>query len=458
MRRSRPIATRLGVVALLALASRAALAQDFPGPDDTVVAYAFDEGGGTFVTDLSGNANDGVVRGPRFVKDEPFPSKTGRCLEFSAPNHAVDIAADATLDAPTALTLSAWIKPDSVDGVRYILWGSDDVYSLALRDGVLRFTIEGVVLDVPFDAAGRWTHVAGTYDGATMSTYVNGEPVATRAAARGQLGPLDFRKLVRVGNDETADLTGFDRDFGGRIDDVRIVARALSPAEVLEDLATRIGSVPGTPVAFEVDLAFPSVSAVSTTIPTAGGDVEVVANVRFDARGKLVVDGACTVDGAPAQVSGKAKLVRGEPTYVLKLKTSAPAAVVKIKGSPTSPTALVVYKGPRGKAKLPDHPVAVATDVENPIAAISLRAELSGNGRIGGTALISSDVAGITLTGTVTGSLRGDALALTVAVGPWKLTFSGTRVGAEFVGTLKLVIPPDRSKDTQFRIPDFTAE
>jgi hypothetical protein len=83
---------------------------------------------------------------------------------------------------------------------------------------------------VPVNA---WTHLAATYDGATLRLYVNGAQQATRAVT----GPLQTSAgPLRIGGNGV-----WDEWFAGLIDDVRVYNRALSPTEVLADMATAVG-------------------------------------------------------------------------------------------------------------------------------------------------------------------------------------------------------------------------
>jgi hypothetical protein len=79
---------------------------------------------------------------------------------------------------------------------------------------------------------GTWTHVAGTYDGATLRFSVNGAQVATRALT-GSLasgtGPLSIG-----GNGVWVEW------FQGRIDEVRVYNRALSAADIQGDMTRAV--------------------------------------------------------------------------------------------------------------------------------------------------------------------------------------------------------------------------
>src|SRR5882672_6981068 len=78
-----------------------------------------------------------------------------------------------------------------------------------------------------------WSYFAGTYDGVTLKIYVDGTLVSSQAVAgaiRASTGP------VRIGGNSV-----WGEYFQGRIDEVRIYNRALSPAEIQTDMNTPVG-------------------------------------------------------------------------------------------------------------------------------------------------------------------------------------------------------------------------
>jgi hydrogenase maturation factor HypE len=81
-------------------------------------------------------------------------------------------------------------------------------------------------------ALNAWTHVAATYDGATLRLYVNGTQAASRSVSGSiatSSGPL------RIGGNSV-----WGEWFQGRIDEVRVYDRALSGAEIQTDMNTAV--------------------------------------------------------------------------------------------------------------------------------------------------------------------------------------------------------------------------
>jgi hypothetical protein len=78
-------------------------------------------------------------------------------------------------------------------------------------------------------APGAWTHIATTYDGTTQRLFINGVEVSSRP----QTGAIAVGtgNLRIGGNDVWA-----GEYFQGLIDEVRVYNRALTAAEIAEDM------------------------------------------------------------------------------------------------------------------------------------------------------------------------------------------------------------------------------
>lgn len=139
------------------------------------------------------------------------------------------------LDVVGQITMTAWVKPLATDGLRNILehgYSTSPNAEVALRinagsyqtlawngaDGVASWAI-------PASDIGRWTFLAGTYDGTKWVLYWNGIPVVTNTTA---VGPLSVNVDWAIG----AKGDGTERYFKGGIDEVAIFTNALSAAQV----------------------------------------------------------------------------------------------------------------------------------------------------------------------------------------------------------------------------------
>ena len=198
-----------------------------------VAAYGFEEASGATATDTSGKANNGTVAGAARTASGRF----GRALSFDGANDWVTVPDAASLDT-TRVTVEAWVYPTALSGWRTAVLKEQAgglVYGLYAHDNVPNPAMTIAMGSLDQSASGTtglalntWTHLAATYDGTTIRLFVNGTQVGT-AAISGSLaastGPL------RIGGNAV-----WGEYFSGRIDEVRIYNRALSPAEVQADM------------------------------------------------------------------------------------------------------------------------------------------------------------------------------------------------------------------------------
>ena len=157
----------------------------------------------------------------------------------------VTVPDSASLDLTTGMTLEAWVYPtvqpsgwrtvitkETSGGVVYYLHAGSSS-SNRPATGVLVAGGERILYGGSRLPANTWTHLAATYDGSVQRLYINGVQVASR----NQTGPIAVSNgAVRIGGNAV-----WGEFFQGRIDEVRIYNRALSAAEIQQDMATRVG-------------------------------------------------------------------------------------------------------------------------------------------------------------------------------------------------------------------------
>lgn len=279
-----------------------------------VAAYALDEGTGTTVSDLSGAGNNGTLANATWAT-----GKFGNALKFTgAANSMVTIPDSASLHLGSGMTLEAWVYPTSLtspggnwdavvakdhtgssDDVSYALYGAQGT-GTGPATHVLIGTDRGTanVTALPLN---QWTFIAGTYDGATLRTYVNGSQVASKS----QTGTIQATtNPLHLGGDWSGEM------FTGLIDNVRIYNGALTAAQVQTDMNAPIATVPDTTPPTVAMTAPAGGSTVSGTIAVSANatDNVAVASVQFQ------LDGANL--GAPVTAS----------PYTFQWNTTAAAA------------------------------------------------------------------------------------------------------------------------------------
>ncbi len=184
--------------------------------------------GSSSAADSSGGGNPGtLVTGAGFVSGG-LTSATALGLTGGY----VRIPNSVALVNPTdAITVAAWIDPTDWNGNRRIVQKgtTNNQYRLTAESGVLKFELANPTRTVTaaLPAANTWSHVAATYDGATLRLYVNGTPLAATTATGSIATSTDD---LFIGSYSTT--AASTEKFSGLMDDVRLYNRALGAAEI----------------------------------------------------------------------------------------------------------------------------------------------------------------------------------------------------------------------------------
>ena len=169
------------------------------------------------------------------------------CLPFSVQNDWVTVNDASDLDFTTGMTLEAWVYPTTSGGGswRNLLIkerAGGEVYNLyanADTNAPIIYVVPSAPPNQPLDARGSaslplntWSHLAATYDGATLRLYINGTQRATRAVT----GPiLTSANPLKLGGNAV-----WGEFFAGRLDEVRVYDRALTQAQIQGDMNTAL--------------------------------------------------------------------------------------------------------------------------------------------------------------------------------------------------------------------------
>ena len=221
------------------------------GVDQHTVGYwKFDEGCGNVASDLSGNGNDGTIRGANWTD-----GVMGKALEFDGKDDYVELGNDPSLDVATDFTFEAWFEPSSIhsaanniicregnDGIRFYIDGSDNNY---FKTGVMNGPTYSSNYTINIR---QFYHVAVTRDSFNdWKIFIDGNLVMTVNSLEDISNPNHPFTLA------TDFHTGKGHDyFNGLIDEVAIHNRTLTPSEILAHsrlyrLNATLRSVPITP-------------------------------------------------------------------------------------------------------------------------------------------------------------------------------------------------------------------
>lgn len=199
--------------------------------ENIVAVWLMDEGTGKEIRDSSGNGHTGEF----FGNPEWTDGKFDKGIQFhGAPDHIEVPDPDHEL-TPKHITLVCWLKLDNVSGSHSILeqydWAGDlGTYAWRTNGVALQFyVIWGT--NAPNANGGtlkakEWTHVAATYDGENIKTWINGKVAATATASR-DLNPSNKSLSFGVRGD-TKDTQWME----GVLDEAAIFDEALSEEEI----------------------------------------------------------------------------------------------------------------------------------------------------------------------------------------------------------------------------------
>jgi len=211
-----------------------------------------------------GNLNDSSRMGNNATGNGTYayvPGQNGQAVDFNRiPNSWASAPDSESLDVTGPLTIDTWVQADELlsnsghelvskwafwgdnnDDVSYSLWIWDDntlpnhLPNLAVSEtGIYSESTQFDLLGVTPMTTGKWYHLAGVYDGQTISIYLDGKLEARTA------GPASIHNSASLlylwGNA----FPGDQSFFNGKMDETRIFRRALSPKIIEEIYNNRI--------------------------------------------------------------------------------------------------------------------------------------------------------------------------------------------------------------------------
>ncbi|WP_272473957.1 LamG-like jellyroll fold domain-containing protein [Baekduia alba] len=208
------------------------------GPVGLVGAWGFDETSGTGASDSSGNGLNGTITGAT----RSTTGKFGNDLTFNGTSNWVTVADNAKLDLTNKITMEAWVNPTALGTTWRTAMIKENtsalVYSLyanagnSKASGHVSTPAESNTMSTANIAVNTWTHLATTYDGATLKLYVNGTLVSSKAVTGSM--PNSTGALRFGGNNVWGEW------FKGQLDEIRLYNTALTQAQVQSDMATPI--------------------------------------------------------------------------------------------------------------------------------------------------------------------------------------------------------------------------
>jgi len=215
-------------------------------PQHQVLHYTFDDG---TAADMSGSGNEGTVHDGEFLE-----SPKGRALRLDGTAVFIECpTSDSLRSLEREGSLEMWIKPDALQG-GLVNWssgvelkdqrlvmvfdtrgGPNAELTLTTSDGTgLNKHARNYGLNLP--AVDAWNHVALTFDGNTISYYLDGRLSRIHAQQRGRADLADLPMWI-------GRCRGHGEEFfKGEMDEIRIYDRAISSENVLVHFKESAGS------------------------------------------------------------------------------------------------------------------------------------------------------------------------------------------------------------------------
>ncbi len=211
------------------------------GATGLVAAYGFSEGVNITTADSSGNLNIGTLtNGPVWATQ----GKYGNALSFDGVNDFVSVADNATLDVAGTGTIEAWVRLNAINWWHGVIAKGNSNSSAVHNYGIeitytnrVRCILGNGAAYQEFDstttiAANQFRHLACTWNGTTLSLYIDG--VLNNSTGQ-TITPAGNTSLLYIGQ-----FGGNADRLNGTIDEVRIYNRALSQADILRDMNSPI--------------------------------------------------------------------------------------------------------------------------------------------------------------------------------------------------------------------------
>lgn len=202
--------------------------------DGLLLYYTFDETGGTTIHDSAGGDLSGtLIGGGTFAE-----GKSGNAIDLNGSGAYVDLP-DGIVRNVDAMTISAWIKPDSLpvwsrlfdfgsstSSFIFLTLNNGSNIRLGLRSGNTIYDINGG----KYTTTNTWQHIAVTMEGKTAVIYLNGLEVARSENITLKPGDLGNSIQNYIGRSQFS----ADPYYDGKIDDFRVYSRALSGQDIVD--------------------------------------------------------------------------------------------------------------------------------------------------------------------------------------------------------------------------------
>ena len=212
-----------------------AAATPYANSTGQVSYWKMDETAGTSMADSSGNSHTASASGATANSSGYY--SYGRYFNGSSQYIASD---NSLASSPSAETTMLWIKPETKGN---ILAECDNSSCSNYHYAKLEINADGTLLGKVWDAQqtsvsfgkvtfGQWYHIAMTYDGTAVKSYLNGHYIASTNESR-QPPSTMYYDYGRTDGTCYGSMDSCSTYYKGTMDDVRYYSRTLSDSEIL---------------------------------------------------------------------------------------------------------------------------------------------------------------------------------------------------------------------------------
>jgi hypothetical protein len=192
--------------------------------------WRLDESSGSVAVDSSVNANHGTyLNTPTLGVNGAFPTTTNTAVELNGSDESVTTG-QSLLNNLTEFTIAGWVRPDQVTN-ETSFFGQNDLVEVGIRYGTNQvhfWTASGGEINVTGELPiGQWTHIAAVGDSSGLKLYINGIEAISGGSGPSNYGTSSYHFKIGEGVYEAS-----GNHLDGRVDDVRLLDRALCPEEI----------------------------------------------------------------------------------------------------------------------------------------------------------------------------------------------------------------------------------
>ena len=198
-----------------------------------IANWNFDNNAGNAIDDATGNLNNGSTHNTSWTN-----GINGSCLHFNGTNSYATFYQSSVFNSiDKSVSIAAWVNlnhlPSQISSSFGPIFDSDqDAYILYLdkANGELRFKVKDINGHVEIPAipesyldTNTWHHVAGVCNGKDVLIYLDGQLMDNQSSS--SLDTLITNQLAEIGRNN-------GHYFDGKLDELKIYNRALTPYEV----------------------------------------------------------------------------------------------------------------------------------------------------------------------------------------------------------------------------------